>query len=467
MRWRACRLPAPFCVKVAVLIPLYNHERYIHAALASLRAQTRPPDRVIIVDDGSTDGSIATLMSSVGGDADKSTPHPSGIVTRSEVLMQENRGAHSAINRAIAVASDCDFLAILNSDDCYHPRRIECCLRYLEDHPGVDLVCTQLRLIDAHGVPLPPEAPHARWFSAAWSFRAGIDDESPEALIEWLGLANFPGTTSNFFARADWLRTHPLAGFRYVHDYHALIFAALEGRLGILDEELLDYRIHDSNTIATEPEKLIREMLRINVDVARTIAPRLGSDPRLRTAFARYQRAAWNNVSAFRADLFNVMLVEALALLPPPMIEALLSAIDQFPEIRRVPNKALVNVHKMESAGLSPAASLADRFYELKAQLSGLRAGARPWAEYRQLQAMMLASRWMALGRLLGVTRPILRAGGKTAPEKMRILGERLARSWWVWLGACLQSPGARKLRAMGRQASAGASTSQSNGKKS
>jgi hypothetical protein len=122
----------------------------------------------------------------------------------------------------------------------------------------------------------------------------------------------------------------------------------------------------------------------------------------------------------------------------------------------------------MESAGLTPAASLADRFYELKAQVSGLRAGARPWAEYRQLQAIMLTSRWMALGNLLGVTRPILRAGGKTANEKLRILGERLGRSWWVWLGVCLQSPGARRLRTMGRQAaSAGGPIAQANGKKS
>ena len=169
--------------------------------------------------------------------------------------------------------------------------------QYLQEHPHVDLVCTRLRLIDEKGATLPADAASARWFSAAWSFRAARDDQSALDLPEWLGLANFPGTTSNFFARTSYLRDHPLAAsYRHTHDYYALVLAALENRLGVIDAELLDYRIHDSDEGAASPDEIVRETLRLNVDLARQLAPRLarraGDAPGLRAlpAFGLEQR---------------------------------------------------------------------------------------------------------------------------------------------------------------------------------
>jgi glycosyltransferase involved in cell wall biosynthesis len=441
-------------VKVAVLIPLYNHERYIRAALDSLREQTRPPDRIIILDDGSTDGSLDQVgglsgRNAFGGHAAAAT----GITPHVEVLSQPNSGAQHTINRAAAFASDCEFLSILNSDDCYHPHRLEICLDYLQTHPEIDLVCSRLRLIDEAGQPLPPEAPRAQWFSAAWSFRATAGDDHLLDAAEWLGYANFPGTTSNFFVRADYLRAHPLADFRFAHDYHAAVRAALENRLGILDECLLDYRVHPANTISTEPERLIRELLRVNVDLARRVAPRLAAEPELRARFAHYQRAAWGNVSAFRADLFNGLLAESLARLPAEAADALVAGFDaaRFPEITEFPNKAVVNAHQPNGTAFGAESGLADKFYALKAQLSSVRATARQWAEYRQMQATLLASRWFALGRLLGAARPVIEAGGKTGAEKLEIGRARLLASGWVRLGCALGIPSARKLRDFSR----------------
>ena len=435
-------------LKVAVVIPLYNHEKFIGAALASLRAQTRRPDRVVILDDGSTDQSLVALVNFADGlppEDDTYRAAGGGVQTQTEVLKQANAGAHATINRLLTMVDDCDYVAVLNSDDCYHPDRIARCLEVLEAHPTVDLVCTRLRLIDETGVPLPADAPRARWFAAAWSFGASTDDTSPLDLAEWLGLANFPGTTSNFFARTSYLRAHPFEDYRFAHDYYALVLAALENKLAVLDEELLDYRIHSSNTISTEPEHLIREMLRVNLDLACALGPRLPAEPELRAAFARYQRAAWNNVSAFRADLFNLVLVEALVLLPPPLGHALLDAIDdeRFPEIRQFPNRAIVNAHDPAKPTMGPVGGLADKFYTLKAQLSAARNSARPWAEYRQLQAALLESRWFALGGVLGLVQRITKAGGKTGPEKLAILRERVLRSPWLRLGNRLGVPSA------------------------
>src|SRR5438067_1085737 len=97
---------------IAVVIPLYNHERYIVEALRSVLAQTRPVNRIVIVDDGSTDGSVEVVRREFRDDA------------RIQLLTQRNSGAHVALNRGIAeAASDCEFIGILNSDDVYEPSR--------------------------------------------------------------------------------------------------------------------------------------------------------------------------------------------------------------------------------------------------------------------------------------------------------------------------------------------------------
>ena len=443
-------------LKVAVVIPLYNQARHIGAALESLRVQSRQPDRVIIIDDGSTDGSLNAVIAYSENTPPKSgrPSDPSvGVQTRTDVLLQAHAGFQATVNRAVGLAEDCDCVAILHPSDCYHPKRLERCLAFLREHPHIDLVCTRLRLIDEQGGTLPADTPSARWFSAAWSFRAARDDQSALDLPEWLGLANFPGTTSNFFARTAYLRAHPLSQvYPHAHDYHALVLAALDNRLGVIDAELLEHRVDPAANAPADPEAMVRETLRINVDLARGLAPRLATEPELRRAFARYQRSAWSNVSAFRADLFNLLLIEALALLPPKAADALLAEFDpaRFPEIAQLPNRAIVNNHHPTAPSLGPTSGLADKFYVLKAQLSAVRANARPWAEYRQIQAALLESRWFALGRLLGLTRPVHWGGGNTGAEKLEALRERLLTSRWLRLGRRLGSPSAARLLALG-----------------
>jgi glycosyltransferase involved in cell wall biosynthesis len=97
-------------LRLAVIIPCYNHAHYVGAALESALTQSRKPDRVIVIDDGSKDHSVEVLR---------------GFESRGvEVSAQENAGAHETINRLVAkAAEDCDLIAILNSDDSYLPGR--------------------------------------------------------------------------------------------------------------------------------------------------------------------------------------------------------------------------------------------------------------------------------------------------------------------------------------------------------
>ena len=87
------------------------------------------------------------------------------------------------------------------------------------------MVCTELTVIDAAGTALPADHPRRRWFDVAWSLGAAGD----LSLAEWLGMANFPATTSNVVARARELELRPFRPYRYCHDYAFLIEAALRG----------------------------------------------------------------------------------------------------------------------------------------------------------------------------------------------------------------------------------------------
>ena len=109
-------------LRVAVVIPLYNHAAYIGSAIRSALDQTRPPDSVIIVDDGSSDGSV---------EAARQVHDP-----RIRLETGPNRGAHLALRRAIELAEGHDLVAVLNSDDRFLPGRLARCEAHLAAHPA-------------------------------------------------------------------------------------------------------------------------------------------------------------------------------------------------------------------------------------------------------------------------------------------------------------------------------------------
>lgn len=105
-------------VPVSVVIPCFNGAQHLGEALESVRAQTRSAHEVIVVDDGSTDGSAVIA-------------HAFGAV----VVTQPNRGEGAARNRGAAVASG-DAIAFLDADDRWRPRHIEVVSGLLEQYPN-------------------------------------------------------------------------------------------------------------------------------------------------------------------------------------------------------------------------------------------------------------------------------------------------------------------------------------------
>jgi glycosyltransferase involved in cell wall biosynthesis len=107
-------------MRVSVIIPAYNSSSTIQETLDSVLRQTVQPDEVLVMDDGSTDGTAA-LVSSYA-------PH----VT---LMRQENRGLGATRDVLCAKATG-DLIAFLDSDDLWHPRYIEVQRQLFLEHPN-------------------------------------------------------------------------------------------------------------------------------------------------------------------------------------------------------------------------------------------------------------------------------------------------------------------------------------------
>jgi glycosyltransferase involved in cell wall biosynthesis len=99
---------------VSILIPAYNAEKWIRQAIASALGQTWSHKEVIVVDDGSTDGTL--------GIAREFEPRSVKVVT------QDNRGASAARNKAFSLSTG-DFIQWLDADDLLAPDKIEAQMR--------------------------------------------------------------------------------------------------------------------------------------------------------------------------------------------------------------------------------------------------------------------------------------------------------------------------------------------------
>lgn len=115
--------------RIAIIIPVYNREQYVLEALESLTTQKRLPDEIIVVDDGSTDGSVDVVKNW--------QPTRGPQVT---LIEQENQGASTAMNVAIQNA-DADLIAPLDSDDAFLPGHLERLESAFKRHPDL-AVCS-------------------------------------------------------------------------------------------------------------------------------------------------------------------------------------------------------------------------------------------------------------------------------------------------------------------------------------
>ncbi|WP_306133276.1 glycosyltransferase family 2 protein [Roseivivax marinus] len=231
---------------VSVVMPSYNHAKYCVQAAQSVLDQSHERLELIVIDDGSKDESVALL---------REIDDP-----RLRIVEQENRGAHAAINRGLEMARG-DYLAVINSDDIFDPRRIEMCLRQL-DADQADLVCSWIRVVDDDGA---EKGIKRGWRNMRPGWASASGDEgywSGDDFALNLLPSNFVSTTSNMlFRRRVFERIGGMRNLRFAHDWDFMLRVAAEFRCCEVPVPLMNYRIHGSNTISSNRTWMLFEVL--------------------------------------------------------------------------------------------------------------------------------------------------------------------------------------------------------------
>jgi glycosyltransferase involved in cell wall biosynthesis len=207
-------------IRISVVIPAYNAERFLPRCLKSVFAQTLKPYEVIVVDDGSTDNTAA-LAEQLGA----------------RVIRRQNGGIADARNAGIQIAS-CEWIAMLDVDDLWAPEKLErqaACIqsdtvllytgiRIFDDsgvrsvHPAIDAISARKMLRYCNSITPSSVMVRRDAFMQVGGFRKGIN-----ACEDW-GL---------------WFRMRPLGQFVAVPD------------------ALTDYYVHP-HSLSSDPEKMLQ-----------------------------------------------------------------------------------------------------------------------------------------------------------------------------------------------------------------
>ncbi len=218
--------------KVSIVMPLYNHERYVEEAIDSVLGQSFKDIELIVINDGSSDNS-ENVVNRTKDD-------------RIRYFSQENQGAPSTINRGIEFARG-TYVSILNSDDVYDSKRIEECLNMLESDNSLSAVFSHLEFIDDEGN-------FIKYFRGAEENWA---DHTPETsfkgennIVLDLLAGNFLVTTSNLFCRKNVFDAIGyFSDLRYAHDYDFFLRLCYDHKVYLIEKPLLKYRVHSLNTV--------------------------------------------------------------------------------------------------------------------------------------------------------------------------------------------------------------------------
>lgn len=237
---------------VSVVMPAYNVEPFVDAAVASVRAQTFRDFELLVVDDGSTDGTSAVVERHAREDS------------RVRLLGQANAGISAARNLALRHARG-SLIAILDSDDAWTPDYLEAQVRILEQRPEVDIVTGNAWFQGGpeDGRPAAP-TPDPR---ADPDLRSLLGDETSvfimsvfrRELIDTVG-----GFDESFRSNEDydlWIRA-AMAGFRFArNDTPAGYYRRRDDSLSADELRMLDgiLRVYAKTrpTLANRPEELI------------------------------------------------------------------------------------------------------------------------------------------------------------------------------------------------------------------
>lgn len=219
---------------VAIVVPCYNHARFVERALESVFGQTYRRLELVVIDDGSSDDSAGIIRRTLDG-----SPFPHRFVAR------DNQGATATINQAIAMSS-APFVNVLNSDDWFSEHRIALMIERVVA-AGADWGFSEVAYADDAGRTIDPKVDRR---AATLSAVAGAASRHATVGFSFF-VGNVAISSGNlFFSRAMWQRIGGFGELRYNHDWEFGLRALRVAEPVFVPAPTYHYRLHRANTIS-------------------------------------------------------------------------------------------------------------------------------------------------------------------------------------------------------------------------
>jgi glycosyltransferase involved in cell wall biosynthesis len=291
---------------VTIIVPTFNRLQWLSVCLDSIKAQTYPNLETLVIDDGSTDGTVEWL---------KSQPDYQHVQVH---VQPKNGGASIARNDGIRLARG-ELIAFIDSDDALLPHHIETAVSVFEKYPNTGLFCCDSTLIDSNGNVLFEGSTWHQIQSQIKNHPVQTGFRSLKNIFEFSHI--FPGFTL------------PKAVFEKIGDFDQSIFPMDDYDLSLrvagagfqvyyCNEPLALRREHSGQCsgVANSIDTCRKQIRTLNAAIRRN--PELRNDPSLvnrRLAAAKMELAVSRMVSGERVGGFGMML-QTVAMNPSQLV---------------------------------------------------------------------------------------------------------------------------------------------------
>ncbi len=213
---------------MSVALATYNGAAYVEAQLRSLADQTRPPDELVVTDDGSSDGTVALV---------EAFAETAPFAVRISVNQRRLGYTHNFGEALRRCRGDVVFLC--DQDDVWYPKKIERILEFLGENPAVHLVIHDRRVTNH-------DLTHSGVTELGNFRRIGLPDDG------------FVSGCCTAVRRPFLGAVLPIPDVAHGHDSWMHLLARLLGVRYVLPETLIDYRRHGANVSETETVSVAR-----------------------------------------------------------------------------------------------------------------------------------------------------------------------------------------------------------------